>query len=82
MVPERERIRFGCALKDRNGVGDRRARHRSVDCVDACQNAWSKGSAQAENDQERFVDSPEFLVCEMTDQVAQPSGVHCADLLD
>jgi hypothetical protein len=41
-----------------------------------------QGLAQAENGQERFVDFPEFLVCEVTNELAQPSGVHCADLLD
>lgn len=38
-------------------------------------------SPQAEDSQERFVDPPELLVGEVTDQLAQPSGVDGADLL-
>ncbi len=50
--------------------------------LDGVQNVAGKGSAQAENGRERFVDPPQLLVCEMPDQFAQPSGVHGSALLD
>jgi hypothetical protein len=39
-------------------------------------------SAQAENGQERLVDSPHLLACEVSDQCPEPAGVYGTDLLD
>lgn len=81
-APEHERIRSRSPSRSALRVGTEACLGRL-----ALLRRWhpersEQGSAQAENGQERYVDSPQFCVCEVTDQLARSSGVHCTELLD